>query len=627
MSGVNRYTNINWNQPMSSYVKPPLEMLQAVGAGMQKNYEQSVDEAYKLNDLMATVNSIDEHKPFKKVLENKYYPKLQEITDKIVNQGDMSAKRDLNRLAREWQNDPLRNELEKSYQDYNVDVKSVTKLKEEGKYTDVYDPFKSFKGISETGEINPYRIKGARPVQDYLKIGTGLMKGIKSSGSNGKSYNIDDNGNIIGLERGWEAIYQKDVDRVAQNSLTPFLKSNEGQFFIDEYRDRNPNATMEDIGNAGYNYLKNLGNKQIFNKTESGRDFKYSPWADDAWEAGNKKQETLNALTSSTEESLTSNAIHSDNSFKSLFDNNIFKEKNGIILFDQDALSKNNNVVTGYNTSYMGPGMGTVSTTGKTISSAEKQDVFNKQLLKMSKAIGVDPKTLSKDGKLDSKAIGELATAYNSLAKYRALDLNMSALASNSESEVATKNWNNLTKLDPETGKPTDSKQFTLQGGDKIKAVTRRVIDGKTYIEGYIEKKDGTERIPVMYRPNTIEKNRVFDGLAKLQKVSIDNLSKDNVDYQGNFNVPGLNLGSNMKIEGKENIGQGKYVMSIVDPNNKMNNKYVLLNEKNQIVDIKNSLGDMKKVVEQHYYENIPEGQSELQFLLNNKDLYKENAK
>jgi hypothetical protein len=67
--------------------------------------------------------------------------------------------------------------------------------------------------------------------------------------------------------------------------------------------------------------------------------------------------------------------------------------------------------------------------------------------------------------------------------------------------------------------------------------------------------------------------------------------------------------------------------MSIVDPNNKLNNKYVLLNDKNQIVDIKNSLGDMKKVVEQHYYNNIPEGQSELQFLLNNKDLYKENAR
>ena len=215
MSGVNRYTNIDWSAPHSSYVKPPLEMLQAVGSAMQKNYEQSVDETYKLNDLMATVNSIDEHKPFKKVLENKYYPKLQEITDKIVNQGDMSAKRDLNRLAREWQNDPLRNELEKSYQDYNVDVKNVTKLKEEGKYTDVYDPFKSFKGISETGELNPYRIKGARPVQDYLKTGTSLMEGIKSSGSNGKSYNIDDNGNIIGLESGWEAVYQNDVDRVA----------------------------------------------------------------------------------------------------------------------------------------------------------------------------------------------------------------------------------------------------------------------------------------------------------------------------------------------------------------------------------------------------------------------------
>lgn len=622
----NRYTSVNWNAPMSSYVPLPLDALNRVGATMEKRYDDSVQEAYKLNDLMATVNAIDEHKPFKKALENKYYPQMQEITDRIVNKGDLEAKRDLNRLARQWMNDPLRQELEKSYQDYNTDVKNVTKLKEEGKYSGItgYDPFVGYKGSDESGNINPYRTKGARPIQDYLKVGTSLMEDIKASGSNGKSYKIDNSGNVIGLESGWKAVYDRDVDRVAKNSVLPFLKSNEGQYFIDEYRHNNPNASGEEITNASYKYLKQLGNKQIFKETEYGQDFKYSPWAADAWKAGNKKQETLDALTSSTEESKTANAIHSDTQFSSLFDTDVFKEKNGVVTFDPKAILKNPEVKQGYTTGSMGSYMGSGATLNK-LSPNQKADALNNQILKMSKAIGVDPKSLSTDGKLDATKVSQLATAYNSLAKFRALDLNMSALASNSESELATKNWNNIVKLNPETGKPTDNKDFNLQGGDKVKAVTRRVINGKTYIEGYIEKKDGTERIPVMYRPNTIEKNKVFDGLAELQQLSIDNLSKDKVQYHGDFNIPGLNLGANMKIEGKSAIGQGKYVMSVVDPNNKMNNKYVLLNDKNQILDIKNSLGDMKKVVEQHYYENIPEGQSELQVLLNNKDLYKEN--
>ena len=495
MSGVNRYTNINWNQPMSSYVKPPLEMLQAVGAGMQKNYEQSVDETYKLNDLMATVNSIDEHKPFKKVLENKYYPKLQEITDKIVNQGDMSAKRDLNRLAREWQNDPLRNELEKSYQDYNVDVKNVTKLKEEGKYTDVYDPFKSFKGISETGEINPYRIKGARPVQDYLKTGTGLMEGIKSSGSNGKSYNIDDNGNIIGLERGWEAIYQKDVDRVAQNSLIPFLKSNEGQFFIDEYKHRNPNATIEDIGNAGYNYLKNLGNKQIFNKTESGRDFKYSPWADDAWKAAAdaKKQDYLNNPLDLLHPAVqTPQDLNKNNPFSDLF--NFDDKGNAVVTPHNDgSMTEKYTYVTQGGETHEGirtkPGMNDKLITKKVFAANEyyasigKLDEMKKQFTKDGKldVIAMSEQGLKdmaqnyKSGNLNSLSIAVFPEAVqNQMTNYI---LPKSTVAANGDIKVLNSGMiSGMTLLDANGNNIPESED------NKIKMLTNASIIGPSYV-------------------------------------------------------------------------------------------------------------------------------------------------
>lgn len=50
MAGVNRYTQVNYDVPYSSYVKPPLEMLQAVGAGMQDKYDNSLKELNTSSD-------------------------------------------------------------------------------------------------------------------------------------------------------------------------------------------------------------------------------------------------------------------------------------------------------------------------------------------------------------------------------------------------------------------------------------------------------------------------------------------------------------------------------------------------------------------------------------------------
>lgn len=53
---VNRYVSIDYNAPMSNYVKPPLEMLQAVGSAMQDKYDTSLKELNTSTDPIGKIN-------------------------------------------------------------------------------------------------------------------------------------------------------------------------------------------------------------------------------------------------------------------------------------------------------------------------------------------------------------------------------------------------------------------------------------------------------------------------------------------------------------------------------------------------------------------------------------------
>lgn len=302
MAGSNRFDQATPQSYVSQYAQMPLNYIGSMAKDYTNKYNKVQEDAYGLNDLMANVHAIDQHAPIKKALDEYYHPKINELADKIAKGTDLvEARRDINKIQREFINDPRRQELEKSYMDYNKDIKDMTELKSKGLYTDVYNPFNGFKGITQDGQIEPYRYKGSRPVQDYLKVGSELMKDIAKSGGSGKSYKIDGSGNVIGLENGWEAVYAKDVERVAKKSIDPFLKSKEGEYFIDELKFSNPNITENEILNKSYDYLNRLGNKQIFKDTESGTSFNYAP--------GYIHQEQAANLTTSSQSEGMNNSV------------------------------------------------------------------------------------------------------------------------------------------------------------------------------------------------------------------------------------------------------------------------------------------------------------------------------
>ena len=90
---ASRFNQLLGNQEyVSTYVPLPLETLIKAGAMKQGEYDKALEDTYKMEDLMKTVNAIDKHTQYKKEFEDKYYPRIEEIADQITKTGDLSNK-------------------------------------------------------------------------------------------------------------------------------------------------------------------------------------------------------------------------------------------------------------------------------------------------------------------------------------------------------------------------------------------------------------------------------------------------------------------------------------------------------------------------------------------------------
>lgn len=340
----NRYTQLQPTQYQSQYIPLPFQELAQIGQMQQKKADDTLDSAYKLQDLMNSVKSIDQHSPYKKQLHDKYYQKIEDLTNRIVDKGDLTAGRDLNKVAREWMNDPLRQELENSYLNYEVYKKD--KIAKGDKYGQWWDPTNKFKGTLNE-QIEPFRYTGMGERQDHQKRAEEMMNNIKASGSDQEYFNIDPNtGNILSIKKGYEGIGQKRVKQLAEQKIGDFLSTKEGEDYAREFMFRNPDKNQVDLLNSISTYLYNAGSNQIFGKSSSGQDFNYAP------EYINKQKTTKEFVLGEDTPivNLTQNIFDTDKLSKSLrFDNDFFKStgeltetalKLGIKSLDENKLTK-----------------------------------------------------------------------------------------------------------------------------------------------------------------------------------------------------------------------------------------------------------------------------------------------
>jgi len=608
---------------VSNRIELPFRELAGIAANHQKQYDTNVDDAYKLKDFMSTIPEVNDpmlgldNTKAKKAIDNEYAPILNDLSTRIVNGNDPNAIRELTLLQRKIQNDPriigLKNQRAQ-YEAYKSDI-----TKKAGKYDPRLDDYAGTQLVDDSGNPLPFNYHGMEDSLDREKKFREAMGDFKESTKGWDIESLSADGIKIGQKGQRSGITAKQVMDVARNKVGTVLNNtDEGKQFIKILKRTNPNITNEQILDEATKAMFSTASNQIFSNTTSGNTI--DPTV--IWSARNKAADDKvvleNALRPSTLDGVTQNAISSDGDFNTLFKNEIFKDNNGIITFNPKMLTENPDINQSVYTGSMGSHRGgNVSVNNKT--TAEKSELLVKQLKKMAKATGKDYKSLSKDGKIDPNAVTELASAYNQLSKSRSLDLIMSPAVQSSESEYANVHWRDLKQVNPD--RPEQSIAPEPLGENEEVVITNRRTDkdGKMYQEGYIrDKKTGAEVKPVTYRSNMTEKNLVFDAMGSMQKASIDNLSEDNyLQDKSGKDLTVVYNGIPMKIFKETNIGGGKYIQGITNPNDKRQVIYTVRDKNtNKILSTeRSSLAELKKDIEEHYYTSTPEGNTELENL------------
>lgn len=606
---VNRYTQVNWNQPMSSYIGLPFEQLAKVGQTMQKNYEEGVQESYKLNDLLKTVPTINDptlglsNVKVKSLIDQKYAPKLEELTNRIVNQGDMSAKRDLNNLKREFTNDPLVNEAFESYSNYKAYKEDL--IKKGGKYGPLLDDYRGTPLYTDETGLKPFRYHG---MEDTLDIEGRFSKAMDSIKDDIKGWDVEhlgSDGIKIGQKGKQAGVTVDKVMGVAKNKVgTMLTQTDEGKQFVKKLRRLNPDITYDQILQEGVNALFSSASEQIGIERTSGSSVDVTPMYGILRKEGQEKEQTINSLIGQTIEGQTYNPIESDKTFQGLKESGVFKtDDKGNIKIDWLELNKPEKTYTQY-----GYDKGSVNrVTGEKPAISRQTEVAN-QMKKMADVVGYT-------GKIDADHYDLIASAYNVLNKSRLFGEQLSAPVSNLESDKITRNWDQTTAFNPnDINKLTDKPE--LKEGDKIVITERQTnSNGEIIKKGAIVNKDG-KRTPIALKSNSLEDSGYFD--------KIGSIGINTAKFQVGEVKPINKTADGLSVIHETELPYVGYIATVGNPRDKSQVQYRVVTDDGQRKAFTN-YSDLQRYLEQEYYTKVPEGKSDTQELINRKKQFETN--
>ena len=273
---VNRFDTSIDKGYVSNYIPLPFQELQGMAAQQQKQYDTTLDDTYKLQDMMSTVPVINDPNlglsniAAKKSLDTKYSARIEDLTNRITKGNDfVGAQRDLNKLKREWTNDPDRIELENSFQNYKAYKED--KVKKAGKYDPLLDDYRGQSLYDDSTGLKPFRYSGMEDKLDIEKRFAETMDKIKEDTKEWDVESLGSEGIKIGSKGRAAGITSDKVLGLAKTKVIGVLtQTPEGQQFMKKYQKLNPNATQEDVINEGINLLFSSGAQQIFSDKASG---------------------------------------------------------------------------------------------------------------------------------------------------------------------------------------------------------------------------------------------------------------------------------------------------------------------------------------------------------------------
>lgn len=264
----NRFDTSQPQEYVSQHVPLPFEAIAALGEKTQKAHDAAIDDTYKLKDLMTKVPAIYDPNlglsniQKKKELDAQFAPKIDDLTNKIMA-GDVNATRELEQLKRDFANNPVRQELENSYVDYQAYKKDMMDKKDA--YAVYKDPYRNKALINEAGELQPFRYSGMGEKQDHATEARAQMSDIAKMGYDSKNSYLDPkDGNIYTKGSNGKYIKDERVRQLANMKADKFIQTQKGQDYLQLLHYQNPKATPQELMQGVSDYLYAAGANQVF---------------------------------------------------------------------------------------------------------------------------------------------------------------------------------------------------------------------------------------------------------------------------------------------------------------------------------------------------------------------------
>lgn len=188
-----------------------------------------------LMETNVNVNALKEHEPFRQEMYNRYdtrINKLQEMLSRGESPDTVVAA--LSKINQDWLRDPMRIQLEQSYQNKQDYTNYVRGLGE--KYDPIYDQSTKFTGKTETGEFQPFEF------ESFPRVKQNVRSLLAESTSN-ITPDATDFENLISTDKMGNMTWRTDqaqsigVDKIINNAnftVDNALNDERGMYFIDQ---------------------------------------------------------------------------------------------------------------------------------------------------------------------------------------------------------------------------------------------------------------------------------------------------------------------------------------------------------------------------------------------------------
>jgi hypothetical protein len=195
---VNRFVNINWDKPISSFVPLPFEAAYAAGERIQKDHDAGKAISGEIDKLSDAIKVIPNDEPAKQYMLNQYRSAIKQTVDKYQgNYGNADYQREAANIVNQFKNDTrlsiFNNNIDR-YKELNENLKNPEKAR------DIHHSLQQFQNpdasIRYNDPVNPiafsptYSTKAGDIPKTLNEIYQGITKDGTPTSQLAKSANI-----------------------------------------------------------------------------------------------------------------------------------------------------------------------------------------------------------------------------------------------------------------------------------------------------------------------------------------------------------------------------------------------------------------------------------------------------